>query len=286
MEEIAKNIYIETTYPGVVIAALRLNQGMLLVDAPFRVEDSQAWQDQLVYLKGGSKRYLIMLDTHIDRTLGIHTMGTPVLGHENAAEILRARSTTARGQDSEAGADWEPYELPTSIRWAELDLSYEKEMLIYWDEAPVIVSHQPGAHLAGSWVRCETEKIVFVGDSVVLEQPPFLAWSDLDRWLAELDWLSSDQFKDYKIVSGRNGIITAKDVQEMADYLRQIQSAVTDLAESDHLNEAIAAAAPDLLEKLTFNQDLRELFQNRLVWGLQQYIRRHHTETHTESLGD
>ena len=283
MEEIAKNIYIETTYPGVVIAALSLKQGMLLVDAPFRVEDSQAWQSQLVHLRGGAKRYLIMLDTHIDRTLGIHTMGTPVLGQENAVRILDARSTTARGQDIDAGADWEPYELPPNIRWAELDLSYENDLMIYWDEAPVVVSHQPGAHLAGSWVRCENEKIVFVGDSVVLGQPPFLAWSDIDRWLAELGWLRSDHFKDYKIVSGRNGIVTVDDVKEMADYLQQIQSAVSELANSDQINEEIAAAAVDLLEKLTFNEDLRELYQNRLVWGLQQYIQRHHQETHAES---
>jgi len=283
MEEIAKNIYIETTYPGVVIAALSLKQGMLLVDAPFRVEDSRAWQAQLVHLRGGAKRYLVMLDTHIDRTLGIHTMGTPVLGHENAVSILNARSTTARGQDIDAGADWEPYELPPSIRWAELDLSYEKDLMIYWDEAPVIISHQPGAHLAGSWVRCETEKIVFVGDSVVLDQPPFLAWSDIDRWLVELAQLKSDQFTDYKIVSGRNGIVTIDDVEAMSDYLQQIQSAVSELAESDQLSEEITAVAPDLLEKLTFNQDLRELYQNRLVWGLQQYIQRHHQETHTES---
>lgn len=283
MEEIGKNIYIETTYPGVVIAALKLDQGMLLVDAPFRSEDLQAWQAQLVHLKGGAKRYLIMLDTHIDRTLGVQTMGTPVLGHENAAEILHARSTTARGQDIDAGADWEPYELPGSIRWPDLDLRFEKEVMIYWDEAPVIVSYQPGAHLAGSWVLCETEKIVFVGDSVVLNAPPFLAWSELNRWLAELDWLSSDRFKDYKIVSGRNGIITTKDVEKMADYLKQIQSVVTDLAETDHLNDEIATAAPTLLEKLTFNQDLHELYQNRLVWGLHQYIQRHRQDTHQES---
>ena len=283
MEEIANNIYIETTYPGVVIAALRLKQGMLLVDAPFRVEDSRAWQAQLVQLRGGTKRYLIMLDTHIDRTLGIHTMNTPVLGHENAVRILNARSTTARGQDIDAGADWEPYELPPSIRWAELDLSYEKDLLIYWDEAPVIVSHQSGAHLAGSWVRCETEKIVFVGDSVVLDQPPFLAWSDIDRWLVELGWLRSDQFKDYQIVSGRNGLVTIDDVEKMADYLQQIQSVITEIADSDQRGEEIAAAASDLLNKLTFNQDLRALYQNRLVWGMQQYIQRHPKETHTES---
>ena len=283
MEEIARNIYIETTYPGVVVAALKLDQGTLLVDAPFQKEDIQAWQAQLAHLKGGVNRYLIMLDTHIDRTLGIHMMGTPVLGHGNAAEILRARSTTARGQDIDAGADWEPYELPASIRWAELNLSYEKEVLIHWNEAPVIVSHQPGAHLAGSWVRFETENVVFVGDSVVLNQPPFLAWSDLDRWLAELDGLTTGHLNDYKIVSGRNGLITIEDVEKMANYLQEIQSVVKGLAASDHLADEITDAAPNLLEKLAFNEDLRDLYQNRLVWGLQQYIQRHRQNTHQES---
>lgn len=285
MEEIANNIFIEQSYPGVVLAVLKLSHGVLMVDAPFRVEDQLTWQAKLMSLGGGVDRLLVMLDTHIDRTLGIRAMETNVLGHENAVEIMRNRPTTARGQDSDAGADWEPFNLPVSIRWAVPDMTYSDQVKIYWDEAPVVVTHQPGSHFAGSWLLYAAEKVIFVGDSVVLGQPPFLAWSELDRWLEDLAWLGSDEFKGYKIVSSRNGVITKRYVEKMAHLLTQIKAVVEDLAGNNNRMDAIIKAVPLLLKKLNFDKELKELYENRLIWGLEQYLRRHYPEKNENNPG-
>jgi glyoxylase-like metal-dependent hydrolase (beta-lactamase superfamily II) len=212
-------------------------------------------------------------------------METNVLGHENAAEIMRNRPTTARGQDNDAGADWEPFNLPVSIRWAVPDMTYSDHVTIYWDDAPIIVTHQPGSHFAGSWLRYEAEKIIFVGDSVVLGQPPFLAWSELDRWLEDLAWLSSDEFKGYKIISSRNGLITKRSVERMANLLGQIKEVVEDLAQKSNRMADIISSVPSLLKKLNFEKEMKELYQNRLIWGLEQYLRRHYPEKNEGAAG-
>lgn len=278
MEEIANNIFIENSYQGIVLAVLKLKRGLVMVDAPFRFEDQQSWRASLVNLGDSSDKLLVMLDTHIDRTMGIRGMQYNVLSHENAVEIMQNRSTTARGQDIDAGADWKPCDLPISIRWAVPNITYSKKVSIYWDDEPITLTHQPGAHLAGSWLRYEAEKVIFVGDSVVLNQPPFIAWSDLDHWLAELTWLGSNAFEGYKIVSSRNGLVRSKSIEKMINFLMRVKEVVDDLDVNEILVKQIVSAVPSLLQKLSFNRNLTELYKNRLIWGMEQYIRRHYPE--------
>lgn len=286
MEEIANNIYIDRSFPGVVLGVLKLKHGLLMVDSPFRVKDQLSWRAKMVNLGGGVDKLLVMMDTHIDRTLGINAMEYSVLGHKNAVEILKNRSTTARATDIEAGADWEHYELPLNIQWALPDMTYTEEVSIYWDNETINVSHRPGAHWAGSWLIYEAEKVIFVGDSVVLDQPPFFAWSDIDLWLEELAWLQSDSFVGYKIVSGRNGVVRSESIQGLMAFLSKTKKIVEDLAKKDDLMDQIITVVPDLMDEIDCNQALKGLYENRLMWGLTQYIQRHYSDNKAVSKGE
>ncbi len=286
MEEIANNIFIESGFRGVVLGVLKLKHGVLLVDAPFRVEDQISWRAKLLNLGGGVDKLLLMLDTHIDRTLGIHALAYAVLGHKNAVEILRNRTVTSRAQDVDLGGEWVPYELPLNIHWDIPDMTYTNEVYIYWDQQPIIVSHQPGAHWAASWVSCEAEKVVFIGDSVVLGQPPFLAWSDIDLWLEELACLQSKSLNGYKIISGRNGLVRGESIEKMIIYLSKTQEILDDLSYDKDLVDKITPVVPTLLEEIEFNKDLEELYENRLIWGLAQYVKHHHSNEAIDSKGE
>lgn len=286
MEEIANNIYIDRSFPGVVLGVLKLKHGLLMVDTPFRGKDQHSWRAKVNNLGGGVDKLLVMLDTHIDRTLGIHAMEYSVLGHKNAVEILKNRPTTLHAQDIETGADWEPYKLPTSVQWTLPNMTYTDDVYIYWDVEPIKVSHQPGAHWAGSWLIYEAEKVVFVGDSVVLDQPPFLAWSNIDLWLEELAWLGSDSFKGYKIVSGRNGVIRSESIESLMNILSKTKEIVEDLSKKDDLVDEINIAVTDLMDAFDSNQALNDLYKNRLMWGLAHYIQRHYPDTEADSKGE
>ncbi len=276
MEEIAKNIFLESGYPGVVLGVLQLSKGVLLIDAPFRLQDVQDWSQKIGALYGNADKLLVMLDAHIDRALGIRAMGLTVLGHQNAVNIMGNRPTMARAQDMDAGAEWEPYELPANIHWAAPDISYTNQMCLHWDERPVEISHQPGSHYAGSWVRYDASKVIFVGDSLVLHQPPFLAWSDLDRWIEELTWLGSDTFRGYKIITSRNGIVRRRSIARMIAFLTQVKILLADLAGQQQRHDAINDVVPALLRKFSFDRTHLEVYKNRLVWGLDQYLQRHY----------
>jgi glyoxylase-like metal-dependent hydrolase (beta-lactamase superfamily II) len=274
MEEIAPNIFLEDGFPGVVLSAFRFKNHLLLVDSPFRSEDIRIWRSKLAELGSNIEKTLVILDAHIDRTIGTRAMEAIIVGHENAVEIIRSRPTSGRGQDLISGAECDMYDLPSSIRWTLPSMTFTKSLSIYLDENHIELSHRPGAHLAGSWLLYEAEKLLFVGDSVMANQPPFLAWSDLGLWLEELEELLSDKYKGYKIITSRNGVVRTRTIEKWLNYLTRIKDAVDAVASADGQVSDLLAVVPDLLKRMNFVRNLTELYENRLNWGLEEYYKR------------
>lgn len=284
MEEIRKQVFIEDGYPGVVVGAICSERGTFLVDAPFRGVDQDHWRRAVARLDGhvGKYRMLLILNTHIDRTLGVRSMESVLVGQENSVSILENRPTAARSQEIDAGADWEPFDLPSNIRWVLPEMTFSQSLSIYWGEIPLLLEHHPGAHLAGSWLKLENEKVVFVGDSVVIHQPPFLAFADLDAWVADFDLLLSEEYKGYKIVSGRNGVVHPRSIEKARETLLNIKGAVEAFAAEKGEIEDLLAEVPALLKPLNFTKSLTQLYHNRLSWGLEHYYKRHYLHTDDE----
>ncbi len=281
MVEIAKDVFLETDFSGVAVAAIKLKHGLILVDSPFRVEDQRAWRSSLNGLDGSLDRLLVILDAHVDRTLGIRAMESVVAGHANAVEIMRGRSSSFRGQGIATGAEYETFELPSNIRWMTPDMTYTESFFVHWDEGPVVLSHHPGVHTAATWLQYDVEKILFVGDSVMLNQPPFLEWSDLAVWIEDLKLLLSDTFKGYTIIGSRNGVVKCKSVEKWMNYLVNLKATIDEIVNKNGGIQDIIAEVPGLLKKLNFNKSLSNLYMTRLTWGLEAYYQRHFLKTNS-----
>lgn len=286
MDAISKHTYLESGYPGVVLGAVQTRRGLFLVDAPFRVEDQQAWRLALAGLNAGRERLLVMLDSHIDRTLGVRGMEAEVLGQENSVPILRSRPTAFRSQELDAGADWEPFNLPANLRWAIPEMTYSDTLKIYWDDLPIVLEHHPGSHVAGTWLKVVEDSVIFVGDTVVTHQPPFLGYGDLDAWLADLDLLLSAPYKGFKIVTGRNAVVRAHSIERMRNFLEKTRNKVEAFAAHPGEVEDLLSEVPGLLRSLSFNKGLTQGYHNRLAWGLEQYYKRHYLHIEEEHKGE
>ncbi len=285
MEEIAQNIFIEQSYPGVVSSVLKLGHGLLMIDSPFLADDRQSWQQKLVNLGGGVSRLMVLLDSHTDRLLGVPMTELPILAHENALQLIADLPAPSRAPEKLSGSESDPYEMSQNGRSVLPNIVYSHQLRIYWDDQPVVITHQPGGHLAGSWVRYDAQSVIFVGDSVVVSQPPFLAWCDLDRWIDELTWLSSDFFRDYQVVSGRDGLVTQKSILKMIDFLTMMKDVVDELTSLENWSEAVDQQVPQILQKFDFDREKAEQNYHRLVWGLNKLLERA-AARHDETQGD
>lgn len=275
MQEITHNIFIETGYLGVTLGAINMPHGLLLIDAPPRPEDVRSWRSSLLNLGGGVERLLVNLDAHVDRTLGVKAMECTVLAHEKTAQAFRNRPTALKSQDVETGADWELCNGMSSIRWAPPEITFTQQMQIHWNEKPILLEHHAGSHPGAIWVIDPEERICFVGDIVLSNQPPFLASSDLRVWIDALDLLLSPRFQDYIIVGGRTGLVTRTQVKQQKEYLQLIADRLEELAASKLPAEASESLIPELLSRFKMNDQRHLQFSQRLKWGLYYYYTRH-----------
>jgi glyoxylase-like metal-dependent hydrolase (beta-lactamase superfamily II) len=174
MQSLARHVYIEDHFPGVTLGAILLEEGLVQVDAPPSPEDVRTWRGALMTLGGSSQRLLVNLDAHPDRTLGARAMDCMVLAQEKTVAVFRSRPTTFKAQGDETGSDWEGIPGLSSIRWIFPELTFDQDMTIHWGDMTVRMEYHPGPATGASWVILPEVKIVFVGDAVLRNQPPFL----------------------------------------------------------------------------------------------------------------
>ena len=286
MVEIAENVFIEESYPRVVLGIIKLDQGTVAIDSPFLIEDVQFWRAKFRHLGSGMESLLLLLDPHIDRTLMAQAMETDVIVHENAAAILSNRSVSSKSNELEIGPDWTHTELPQGVRFIKPHFTFSKNVIIHWGKDPLMISHMSGAHLAGSWLIYDAQKVVFIGDSVVIDQPPFLAKADLQNWLKDLEWLLSDRFEGYQIVSGRNGVIQRDSVEKMKAFLVETKGRIDELTNQETPLSGVSDLSSQLLKKMSFDTDKRDRYFLRLTRGLEQYINRYYSKEENDTKGE
>ncbi len=277
MQAIADQVYIEDQFPGVTLGAIALPHGLIQVDAPPSPEDGRSWRAALLNINGGVERILINLDAHPDRTLGVRAMDTTVIAHEKTAQTFRNRPNTFKAQGEETGADWESVVGLGSVRWAPPEISFSNHMEINWNEGfPLILEHHPGPSSGAIWVTLPANGIVFVGDLVLKNQPPFLASADLPQWLESLDQLLAPHYKNFIIVSGRGGVVSQAVVKSQRELLSKLHEKLENLIHKQAGVEATEGLIPSLLSSVKAPADRSRQYSQRISYGLRHYYTRYY----------
>lgn len=268
MRKISAGVYIEGAYPGATLGVLVFSDGVVMIDTPISPEDGRAWQKAVRELKGGTMRLLINLDSHPDRTLGSRLANGSVLAHETTAKVFAQRSTIFKAQIVESGAEWENCAGLSGIRWLPPNLTFTEQVKIHLDDTEILVEHHPGPEAGASWVIVPEKKVVFVGDAVLAKQPPFLANAKFESWVEALDLLLSKEYKGYKIVSGRGGLVGEKDIRNMRRFLRNVEKQLERLSKRKAAPQATEKLVDKLLATLETPAKYRKTYSQRLRYGL------------------
>jgi glyoxylase-like metal-dependent hydrolase (beta-lactamase superfamily II) len=279
MREIAPKIHIEDQYLGVTLGVITTTRGLIQVDAPPLLEDGRSWRASLLNLGGGAERLLINLDAHPDRTLGTRSMECMVIVQEKTAQVFRNRPTAFKPQADDTGADWETVPSLGNIRWMIPEITFSHQMEIHWGEKPVLLENHAGPSVGAIWVAIPDEKVVFVGDAVVLNQPPFLAGSDIPAWVESLKILLSPAYRGYLIVAGRGGVATGDDIRFQLNFLNTVQSKLEKMASKKSVSVALDNLLTSLLTDFKVPNNRQGQYTQRLRHGLLQYYYRHFQNT-------
>jgi cyclase len=273
MQQIDQRIFIENTYPGVTVGAILFPLGTILIDAPLRTEDTRAWLNLLYNLGGKPNRVLVNLDAHPDRTLGSRSMECTIIAHQKTAQVFRGRPSVFKGQNADSGAVWETFDDVVGTRWAIPDITFSHKISLHWSDQEVFIEYHAGPAPGGTWVVIPSAKVVFVGDVVLLNQPPFLTNADIPAWIDTLDLLMSN-YREYSVISGRGGIITQESVKAQQKHLRGILRGLDRLVRRNAPTSDVEHLIPNLLSHLEFPNELHDQYYQRYRHGLYQYYAR------------
>jgi glyoxylase-like metal-dependent hydrolase (beta-lactamase superfamily II) len=276
MQSIADNVYIEDHFLGVTLGAVQQSRGLIQIDAPPSPEDVRSWRGTLMGLSGGSERVLILLDAHPDRTLGARAMECTVLAHEKTTQVFRARSTTFKAQGTETGSDWETIPGLGTVRWAAPEISFTSQMSLHWDGTPVLLEHHGGPTPGAVWVVLPAQKVVFVGDLVSKNQPPFLAHADLPEWLEALELITSDEYRGFTVVSGRGGTVSSPTIRAQISLLERIHERLEKMAHRGTSPEATEKWIEPFVKTFKSSAARHKQYMQRMRYGLRYYYSRHY----------
>jgi glyoxylase-like metal-dependent hydrolase (beta-lactamase superfamily II) len=276
MQAIANDVYIENQYPGVTLGAINLAHGLIQVDAPPSPEDGRAWRAALLSLGGSAERLLVHLDAHPDRTLGARAMDCTVAAHEKTAQVFRSRPNTFKAQGEETGSDWESIPGLGNVRWVPPEITFSHQLTIHWGEAPVCLEHHPGPAAGAIWVVLPDARIVFVGDAVLHNQPPFLAGADIETWQETLQLLLSPAYKGWGVVSGRAGLVSVDVIRAQVDFLEQTLKRLEKLALKKAAPDSTDNLVAPLMGAFKIPASKQAKYAQRLRHGLYHYYSRHY----------
>lgn len=276
MEAIAKNVYIEDRFLGVTLGVISQPRGLIQIDAPPSPEDGRSWRAAMMGMGNGPERVLVNLDAHPDRTLGVRAMDCTVIAHEKTAQAFRNRPNTFKAQGDETGANWEAIPGLGSVRWAPPEISFLDQLNLHWSDTPIILESHPGPTPGAIWVILPSEKVVFVGDAVLKNQPPFLAHADLPAWIEMLKVLLEPEYKGFTIVSGRGGVVTPQVVRHQIDMLKRIHERVEKIGRKKTTANVTDKMADQLLKGFRAPAARQKQYAHRLRYGLHYYYVRHY----------
>jgi glyoxylase-like metal-dependent hydrolase (beta-lactamase superfamily II) len=275
MHQISPGIYYEDMYSGVTLGTIIQPHGTIMIDAPLRADDARSWRSALNNLASGPSRILVNLDSHLDRTLGSRALDCAIVAHQTTAQVFRNRPSVFKGHSADSGAEWEVSNDVFGTRWAIPDITFSDQLYFQWGGPEVILEHHPGPTLGSIWVIIPSAKVIFVGDTILFDQPPFLASADLEAWIVSLELLN-DYYMDYNIISGRGGPDGIKGVRAQLNIIKYILNGLEKLAEKNAPPEKTEGMISQLMAKISIPTSRREHYIQRLRHGLYYYYSQHY----------
>jgi len=267
MRKITSDVYIENKYPAVYLGLIAIHGEALLVDCPIRLEDGRMWLNQVSEL--GRPRYTALLDHHPDRVIGARDIHMPLVGHQTTSQIMMLKSDSFKGSAHPIGADTDRLKRVTGIGRAIPNLTFTDKMTIRMGAGEVQFWHRPGPTDGAMWVVYQEQGVIFLGDAVVVSEPPFVGDANIDAWLEALEDLRSYMEQSFQLVSSRDGLVARNEINKMARFVRKVRVRMQRLGELRKLDSEIESMVGDLLEDFELVGSRKERARLRLRVGLE-----------------
>jgi cyclase len=228
LREIAPNILIETEYHGANVAFVATGEGVILIDTPMLPEQALHWRTKIQERTGKEASYILNTDHHRAHVVGNQFFPTAaVVAHELAWKEIKSYGDSFRtrllnmyrDRMPEAVEFWQEH-----LRIIHPEITYTGRTVFLKGDKEIHLIPLGGHTPATTVVFFPQERLLFTGDLVVTNRPPFLSQGNTKEWLEALTYLRK---LDYDILIPGHGELTGKEATEnMSSFLRLVRRKV------------------------------------------------------------
>jgi cyclase len=228
IREIAPNIFVETKYHGANVAFIVTGEGVILIDSPMLPKEARHWRNEIKKRTDQEIIYIINTDHHRAHVIGNqHFPTATVIAHEHAWKEMKSYGDSFRTRlinmyrerIPEAVEEWKQH-----LEIIKPEVTFTGRTLLFKGDKEIHLIPVGGHTPATIVVYFPNEKLLFTGDVVVTNRPPFLSQGNTKEWLQALTYLRKLR---YDILIPGHGELTGKEATEkMSEYLRMVRRKV------------------------------------------------------------
>jgi cyclase len=270
VQELAPGVFVETGFRRINLGAILTGEGFILIDTPPFPDDARIWRARLADVSDRPIRVIITTDCHRDRLVGSGWFHTPVIvAHDETVSSIKNLPPTFIDSAVEA-----LIRTPVERGWfanARLripSVGFSRKMQVRLGSTSVPLLAMPGPTLGSVWIHLPEQRIVFTGDSVVINQHPYIASPCTKTWLDNLSNLRRTRFAADVIVPGRGTLTDKSATEPLSQYLRLVRRRVLRLYEEGRPRADTITLIPELLDQFPYRDDELESIQRRIKIGL------------------
>ena len=274
-EEIANGIYINTHYRGCTPGFIVTNEGIILVDTPLIPEQAIDWRDQiedefpdLPFL------YVVNTDHHRGHALGNqYFMPCQVIAQERAhkemsgyTENFKERVRNSFKREPEIQKQLGDIEIiPPHVTFT------DRAIFTFGGRRTELI-HVGGHTPATSIVWLPDEKVCFVGDTIWVDQHPYMAQASSLEWLSALALIRG--LGAEQLVPGHGPVCTADATYKVAEYIEYMRARVREYYKAGKTkNETKSGLVSDMLSWFPVPPDRKAKIESQIKSGLNRVFR-------------
>ncbi len=228
MRELAPNVFVATEFHGANVGAIITGEGVILIDTPMLPEDADTWLEEIRKRTGEPILYIINTDHHRGHIIGnqYFPMAT-VIAHEFAWKNMKSYGDSFRtrllnlyrNRMPDAADEWKE-----NLDIREPEITFSGRTILFKGDKEIHLLPLGGHTPATTVIYLPQDGLLFAGDLVVTDRPPFLSQGDTKEWLTALTYLRKLQ---YDVLIPGHGELSGKEATEkMSEFLRIVRRKV------------------------------------------------------------
>ena len=258
MREIANDVFVSTAYYGANVGCVLTYEGAVLVDAPIVPSEAKAWRREIEQQTGAELAYIFITDSHANHAIGDSYFGAKPIANERAYRSMARFTPTMRERVLDAFRDWAPA-IADELSGFEVkppEITFDHDLTLYRGGRTLRMMRLGGHTPASSVLFVEDARVLFAGDLLVSDVPPFAGQGDSAEWLRALAKVRA--LAPLTIVPGHGPVGGVEIVDALESFLQRLREGVAALMNEGRSKAEVATRMLYLLDEYRIEERWRK----------------------------